>query len=103
MGNGGKRKMMLAATVAALAIGVAPAIADARPASSVVAGSVTLGGAGKAAYAKTDSAGSVTLGGERGHQRQRRRREDRGRYGGGDRREHRCRQGKHEQRHPRRP
>lgn len=59
MGNGGKRKMMLAATVAALAIGVAPAIADARPASSVVAGSVTLGGAGKAAYAKTDSAGSI--------------------------------------------
>lgn len=103
MGNGGKRKMMLAATAAALAIGVAPAIADAQPASSVVAGSVTLGGAGKVAYAKTDSAGSVTLGGERGHQRQRLRREDRGRYGGGGRREYRCRQGKHEQRHPCRP
>lgn len=58
--------MMLAATVAALAIGVAPAIADAQPASSVVAGSVTLGGAGKAAYAKTDSAGSVALGGGEG-------------------------------------
>lgn len=66
MGNGGKRKMMLAATVAALAIGVAPAIADAQPASSVVAGSVTLGGAGKAAYAKTDPAGSVALGGGEG-------------------------------------
>lgn len=66
MGNGGKRKMMLAATVAALAIGVAPAIADAQPASSVVAGSVTLGGAGKAAYAKTDPAGSVALGGVEG-------------------------------------
>lgn len=66
MGNGGKRKMMLAATVAALAIGVAPAIADAQPASSVVAGSVTLGGAGKASYAKTDPAGSVALGGGEG-------------------------------------
>ena len=29
MGNGGKRKMILAATAAALAIGVAPAIVDA--------------------------------------------------------------------------
>ena len=66
MGNGGKRKMMLAATVAALAIGGAPAIADARPASSVVAGSVILDGAGKAAYAKTDPARSVALGGGEG-------------------------------------
>lgn len=66
MGNGGKRKMMLAATVAALAIGVTSAIAEARPASSVVAGGVALGGAGKAAYAKTDPAGSVALGGGEG-------------------------------------
>lgn len=66
MGNGGKRKMMLAATVAALTIGGAPAIAEARPASSVVAGGVALSGAGKAAYAKTDPAGSVALGGGEG-------------------------------------
>lgn len=66
MGNGGKCRMLLTATAAALAIGASPVLASAQPAESVVAGNVTLEGAGKPAYAKTDAAGAVALGGNEG-------------------------------------